>query len=171
MKQSILIVISIILLTGSTLFCTNDENDMITGRKVFLTGITGSYFSGVEFGIGREYTNPKRKTESYLMFHLSTEPRFSSVTGGISHQKNIFMTQLNTEGFFFRYNVGVDLYHTENWTNPFSGGHKRSHTIVIPRVSCGFGTSILLQDQTYLRLSTDIGIKILFASLNISLTF
>jgi opacity protein-like surface antigen len=155
------------------------------------TYVIGDYqvlhLPGLQLGVGSiEYK--KRTTEFLINAHIN--PFENGFIGGLFYQFNSFKRKDRT-GFYYLGMLGGDLWrYTYQTSQSFSLGlsredklknparqedefvsKKKVAIIAAPNLSFGGGYSFALNEDSQLRISTDIGIKLVIIGLNISIYF
>ncbi|MCD6330236.1 MAG: hypothetical protein J7M10_07835, partial [Candidatus Cloacimonetes bacterium] len=130
---------------------------------------------GGSFGFGKFYLHKKRMQEDIWFFHYHKWKGFLAT--GILFQYNNFISK-SREGFFWLANGGVDYTIREpliDFGNPggpnTNDSKKTKYKGLFPNIALGCGISTKIPDSSYLRISLDVGIKILVVNLNISYCF
>ena len=161
MKRIIVIIICIIM----TSFAFSDELKMDVKKQMVYTSILSpGLFTTLGVGIGS--ISPNEKVEKLVIIHAGLAPMF--LGGGIYSQTRYFKDSSRT-GMFYTFDIGVDVILGAG-ADP-GGGSAGFMTIPFPNIAGGIGYSKKIGDNTYFRVSLDVGIKAVISNLNLSVTF
>ena len=161
MKRIIVIIICFVM----TSFLFSDELEMDVKKQTIYTSILSpGLFTTLGFGIGS--VSSDKRIEKLVIVHAGLAPMF--LGGGIYSQTRYFQDSTRT-GMFYTFDIGVDVILGAG-ADP-GGGSAGFITIPFPNIAGGIGYSTKIGDNSYFRLSLDVGIKALISNLNLSVTF
>ncbi|MDP8267986.1 MAG: hypothetical protein P9L97_04590 [Candidatus Tenebribacter davisii] len=154
MKRIIVIMICILIMS----FAFSDELEMdLINQTVYTSSLSLGFFSTLSLGIGPVSEN--QRIEKMIIVHAGLSPFFFG--GGIYFQNRYFKDSTRT-GMFYTFNIGIDHIAA-------IGG--RSARLTLPNIAGGIGYSKKIGDNSYFRISIDLGIKAVISNLNLSITF
>ena len=161
MKRIIIIILCIIM----TSFAFSDELEMdVKNQMIYTSMLSPGLFTTLGLGIGS--IAPDKRVEKVIIIHAGLAPMF--LGGGIYSQTRYFKDSTRT-GIFYTFDIGVDVILGAG-ANP-GGGSAGFVTIPFPNVAGGIGYSTKIGDNSYFRLSIDLGIKAVISNLKLSVTF
>ena len=155
------IIICVILMSVAF----SDELETGVKKKMIYSGfLSPGLFTTFGFGIGSVSLN--QKTEKMIITHAGLGPMF--LGGGVYFQKRFFKDSTRT-GLFYTFDFGADVI-TVCAADPGGGGGDCS-PLLVPNIAGGIGYSKAIGNNSYFRISLDLGIKALISNLNLSITF
>lgn len=159
--KSIIIIICIVMTT----FAFSDEVEMDVKKQTIYTSILSpGLFATLGLGIGS--VSPNEKVEKLVIIHAGIAPMF--LGGGIYSQTRFFKDSTRT-GMFYIFDIGVDVILGAG-ADP-GGGSAGFVMIPFPNIAGGIGYSKKIGENSYFRISIDVGIKAIISNLNLSVTF
>lgn len=91
---------------------------------------------------------------------------------GLAMRRNQFFTRNNKSGFFWSFNAGFDFIQMESWSfnpgGPNSDDEPHISSYGAPNLSIGLGYSFKLENDSYIRLDWDIGVKWFISNIYLS---
>lgn len=161
MKRIIVIMICIVMAS----FAFSDELEMdVENQMVYTSILSPGPFTTLGFGLG-PVSNDQR-IEKLIIIHAGLAPMF--LGGGIYSQTRYFKDSTRT-GMFYTFDIGVDLI-LGPAADP-GGGSAGFITFPFPNIAGGIGYSNKIGDNSYFRISLDIGLKAIISNVNLSVTF
>ena len=158
---------------------TIEPDSVISNLKdaVFYLKVSPGILWGGSIGYGKLIGNRLGVNEMTLQYHYHTQGAFMAT--GLFIQGNMFKT-IDRTGWFLQGIFGLDYTHRKDlFTFGDPGGSNASdHDItskiykgLYPNMAVGFGISSKKTDNSYFRITFDIGYKILICNLNLEYCF
>jgi len=139
-------------------------------KSCFSLSLDTIILPGIQFGYGWIIYDSTYTSEEFVTIHANTLGTITAI--GIYLKKTKFK---NTErvGWFGFWKLGIDYGYIGDLTlgpggESSSGGFKPS---ICPNISLGMGYSFKIGNNSYFRITGDIGIKLLIANLTLSYVF
>lgn len=153
------IIIIIICLTIAS-YAFSDELESNKKKEiVYTSSLSPGLFTTLGVGIGPVSYN--QRIEKMIILHAGLGPIF--LGGGIYFQNRYFKDSART-GLFHSFDIGVDIVDV-------CGIYGGSTRVILPNIAGGIGYSTKIGDNSYFRISLDLGIKAVISNLNLSVTF
>jgi len=147
------------------------------GTKVYSSSLSIGVFTGLDLGYGKIANSEKYTKEKIWIIHAAgILPKYLSdrlFIIGLYHQTNYFKDPAR-KGFFLKTEFGIDYLRMPPLD--FSPGGsipgKKDLKFICPNLSVGGGYSFLLGiEKSFIRISIDVGIKVLICNLNLTFLF
>ncbi|MBC8525694.1 MAG: hypothetical protein H8D22_02310 [Candidatus Cloacimonetes bacterium] len=135
-------------------------------KDCFFFALDTIVIPGIQIGFGSIKYDSTSTKEKIFVVHANTMLRVSTL--GIFTKVNTFIASDRT-GFYTSYNIGID-YILVVGVGP-GGSDVHSQEFLFPYFSFGLGYSLNIGRSSFLRLSGDIGLKAILASVTLSFVF
>jgi len=156
-----IIIIGLLLITA--LLSANDiaERNIETKTKQF--GLSAGLISRFDYGAGNITSSDSFVKEGIIGIHAGFGPFL--IAGGVYLRTNYFRDPKRL-GLFYRTNFGVDVVSIVPSTDENS-----LSTFIFPNISAGIGHSSKLAENSQFRISFNLGIMAVLASINMEISF
>lgn len=164
MKKVILIILGLIFTVSFS--CKEKElskaNYACESQKFINMKLTPGLLYGISLGYGKQHLN-NSKIESILNIHYNEGTIINNIkVAGIYFQRNVFLNE-SKNGIFGVINCGIDYAVVRR--------NSKNNVGFVPNISFGMGYSFPISSKSFIRLDFDIGYKLYFCNLNVSLIF
>ena len=123
---------------------------------------------GIKIGFGWIKYDSTSTKENFVMIHANTIMLISST--GIFGKVNTFKSPQRI-GFYTSYSIGVDYCLTSGGLDPGGGSGSSGEQFLSPYFTFGIGHSFKTGNNSFFRISGDLGLKWLLASITLSYVF
>lgn len=156
-----IIIIGILLITS--LLSAKDIAEKKIEPKTKQFGLSAGFVSRFDYGVGKISQSANYTKEGLVGIHAGVGPFL--VAGGVYLRTNHFRNPTRL-GMFYRTNVGVDVVSIVPRSD-----EKAMSTFIFPNISAGIGHSSKLGDSSQFRISFNLGIMAVLASINLEIAF
>ncbi len=151
------------------------KNDSITltepikrPKDCFFFALDTIVMPGIQIGYGFIKRDSTSTMEKIFIAHANFGGIWPVFTAGIHSKINTFKSS-ERKGFYTCYNIGLD-YVLIAGVGP-GGGDVHSKEFLFPYVSFGLGYSFQIGRSSFFRISGDLGLKAILASVTLSFVF
>ena len=138
-------------------------------KTCFTLALDTVVMPGIKIGFGTIKYDSTSTKENVVTIHANTILLLSSA--GIFGTVNTFKSPQRI-GFYTSYSIGVDYCLISGGLDPGgSSGSSETRNYLFPYISFGIGHSFQIGNSSYFRISGDVGLKWLGASITLSYVF
>ncbi len=137
-------------------------------RDCFFFALDTIVMPGIQIGYGFIKRDSTSTMEKIFIAHANFGGIWPVFTAGIHSKINTFKSS-ERKGFYTCYNIGLD-YVLIAGVEP-GGGDVHSKEFLFPYVSFGLGYSFQIGRSSFFRISGDLGLKAILASVTLSFVF
>jgi len=148
---------------------TVSQDSLLKRPKIcFTCALDAVVLPGIRVGFGWIDYDTTLTKENFVMIHANTIMLISST--GIFGKVNTFKSPQRI-GFYTSYSIGVDYCLTSGGLDPGGSSGSSGEQFLSPYFTFGIGHSFKTGNNSFFRISGDLGLKWLLASITLSYVF